>query len=488
MRIGMIISSLIFISFFSNGAVLEENKDNIGRVHSGNHGTFIYADSKLENKIKTPKGDMILLGEWSDIILLDHKLNGNALKIGLGPKAEIYTLTRYTMLSATKVNRNEVKIPNAFYISRRSSDFVKSDGLYYTRNQYKTMADKEFSLAVELDSIEKLDVIANKYHKDRFAGTVAKDAKSTIKKIKKRREDEAKRKVIAQRLEEFVFAKSENSYEQYLSFYNKHNGINSQFDSEISSLAYKLILKSKGSSLKNHVKFTKDFHEPTENDMAIKAIAKIVMKENNTSGYSWFIQQYGSSNEAKNILSKLHELSFKLASQIDTVNAYNDFIIAFPTAKQTAKAENASYELEKSEYTGFFTNEEKEARALLIQSKMLEQSAEDLTSNERIGYVMVVNRMNNLLKSEFNRTEAALRHLESNEFKSFVKTFKSSMHDLKRQVARIAANTEDLSSIMKNQSKMMDNHFENAAQDREMATELTEQHRFWERYIGEVGY
>jgi hypothetical protein len=32
----------------------------------------------------------------------------------------------------------------------------------------------------------------------------------------------------------------------------------------------------------------------------------------------------------------------------------------------------------------------------------------------------------------------------------------------------------------------MHNHFENAAQDREMASELTKQHRHWERFIGEV--
>ena len=61
------------------------------------------------------------------------------------------------------------------------------------------------------------------------------------------------------------------------------------------------------------------------------------------------------------------------------------------------------------------------------------------------------------------------------------------MKDLKHQVSRIADNTADLSSIMKQQSSMMNNHFENAAQDREMASELTKQHRHWERFIGEVG-
>jgi hypothetical protein len=41
-------------------------------------------------------------------------------------------------------------------------------------------------------------------------------------------------------------------------------------------------------------------------------------------------------------------------------------------------------------------------------------------------------------------TEATLRHLESDEFKSFVKTFKHSMRDLQQQVTRIADNTKDI--------------------------------------------
>lgn len=185
----------------------------------------------------------------------------------------------------------------------------------------------------------------------------------------------------------------------------------------------------------------------------------------------------------------MHAVAYEIADDIDSLEAYNDFIIAYPTAIQVREANDRAYELERSEYVGMLSyfSEEKDARRLLVQSKMLEQSAEDLSSDEKVGYMMVVNRMNDLLKQEFNSTDAALRHLESNEFKSFVRTFKRSMKDLKRQVSRIADNTEDLSSIMKNQSSMMNNHFESAAQDREMASELTKQHRHWERFIGEVG-
>ncbi|MGQ8366434.1 hypothetical protein [Glaciecola sp. 1036] len=218
-------------------------------------------------------------------------------------------------------------------------------------------------------------------------------------------------------------------------------------------------------------------------------IFKSVEDEDNIAGYSWFIANNPDSKLAKKALTNMHELAFELAEDIDTINAYNDFIIAYPTAKQVREANDRAYELEKSEYVGMLSyfSEEKDARRLLVQSKMLEQSAEDLSSDEQIGYMIVVNRMNDLLKQEFVSTDAALRHLESNEFKSFVRTFKRSMENLDRQVSRIADNTADLSSIMKQQSSMMNNHFDKAAQDREMASELTKQHRHWERFIGEVG-
>jgi len=222
-------------------------------------------------------------------------------------------------------------------------------------------------------------------------------------------------------------------------------------------------------------------------DKMISDIYKMVQAKNNIAGYNWYIENYPSSLEAKKALKQLHQLAFEISEDIDTINSYNDFTIAYPLAKQVKQATERAFDMEMDEYTGFFSDEEKEARRLLIQSKMLEQDSEDYSSSERTGYMIVVNRMNDLLKQEFNSTDAALRHLESNEFKSFVRSFKRAMKDLKHQVSRIAENTKDLSSIMRDQSNMMNNHFENAAQDREMATELTKQHRFWERYIGEVG-
>lgn len=257
---------------------------------------------------------------------------------------------------------------------------------------------------------------------------------------------------------------------------------------KLMNILYKL-LPEQNDILAYHL-FVQAFPRNDFSKKAIVSIYKLVEKENNIAGYGWFIEQYSSSKLAIKALIPLHKLAFELAENFGTYTAYSDFVIAYPIAKQVREANARAYELEKSEYVGMLSyfSEEKDARRLLVQSKMLEQSTGELSNNEKVGYMMVVNRMNNLLKREFSSTDAALRHLESNEFKIFVKTFKSSMRDLTRQVARIADNTGDLSSLIKSQSNLMNNHFENSAQDRQMASELTKQHRFWERYIGEVGY
>lgn len=266
----------------------------------------------------------------------------------------------------------------------------------------------------------------------------------------------------------------------FLSEYSKVKSANTK----VIEMAYKQLDRSSFAEL---IQFKNLFVSDAYYESLAASVYDLVKEQDSISGYQWFISEFPSSKISKQALSKIHNLSFALAKSINTISSYNDFLIAFPIASQVETAQELAYNLEKSEYTGFFSNEEKEARRLLVQSKILEQSSEDLQSGERVGYIMIVNRMNELLKAEFSSTDATLRHLESNEFKSFVKIFKRNMKDLSRKLSRIAKNTEDLSFIMKNQNSIMNNHFENAAQDQEMASALTKQHRQWERFIGEVG-
>jgi len=73
----------------------------------------------------------------------------------------------------------------------------------------------------------------------------------------------------------------------------------------------------------------------------------------------------------------------------------------------------------------------------------------DASRDLRLGYRMVINRMNDLLQDKFPAEDATLRYLESEEFKDFYRDFKSSMEDIRSTLRKIADNTSDLSSILK---------------------------------------
>ena len=107
----------------------------------------------------------------------------------------------------------------------------------------------------------------------------------------------------------------------------------------------------------------------------------------------------------------------------------------------------------------------------------------DADTKARDGYRLVIDRMNKLLQDKFPAEEATLRYLESEEFKDFYRDLKKSLASIEDTLKRIDSNASNLSSILRNQSRMMDSHFRKAAQSKEMAAKYTEQHRFWERYI-----
>ncbi|SFR53964.1 hypothetical protein [Thiomicrospira sp. ALE5] len=201
------------------------------------------------------------------------------------------------------------------------------------------------------------------------------------------------------------------------------------------------------------------------------------------AGYHWFLNNYPDAEQARDALKNLHTLAYEMASKIGTIDAYNDFIISFPYADQVKNANEKAYALENKEYSSFFTSNEKLSRALLVRSKQIERKARSSRGMQRAGYMLVVNRMNELLQEKFPAEEATLRYLESEEFKDFYRDFARLLSQIDRKLADIQSNTASLSSLVKEQTLLMDNHFEKAAESRKMSEELTRQHRLWERSL-----
>jgi|ETNmetMinimDraft_26_1059896.scaffolds.fasta_scaffold15012_4 hypothetical protein len=146
----------------------------------------------------------------------------------------------------------------------------------------------------------------------------------------------------------------------------------------------------------------------------VAEIYRLIARRENIAAYLWFTENLPNATESRKALAGIHRLAFEEAEDIDTLEAYNDFVIAYPFAEQAEEANRLAYELEEDKYSGWFSNVEKQARALLIQSKRLERKMKDLDSDDmRTGYLLVIDRMSELLQNKYPAEEATLRYLES---------------------------------------------------------------------------
>ncbi|OUR70925.1 hypothetical protein A9Q78_11300 [Methylophaga sp. 41_12_T18] len=218
----------------------------------------------------------------------------------------------------------------------------------------------------------------------------------------------------------------------------------------------------------------------SEKIAAVNLTFKLVEQQQNLAGYQWFIDHYPQASQARTALKAIHSLAFEDAQDIDSIEAYNDFIVTYPLSSQREQADSLAYELEEDEYSNFFTSDEKLARALSIRAKKIKRLANETNNDD---YLLVVARMTRLLEDKFPAEKPTERHLENEEIVSVLRNVSSQLRNINRAVNKIADNTADLSSILSSQSNMMNAHFSEAAQDRDMAAKYTESHRFWERYM-----
>lgn len=206
-----------------------------------------------------------------------------------------------------------------------------------------------------------------------------------------------------------------------------------------------------------------------------------VKKEKNIAGYEWFIESFPNSPQIKEAFLNLHVLVFDKAKNINTIESYNTFIIAYPTAQQVSKANSIASNLEKDFYNSnglFKKNEEidRNARKLLIAAKKIERKGNEYSGQAKFGYMLIVNRMYKLLETEFDESEATLRHLESLDFKDFTRIFQTTMNQLNNTLQNINRNTYDLIQISKQA-------FADAQADRQMAAHKKEEKVKWDKFM-----
>jgi len=225
----------------------------------------------------------------------------------------------------------------------------------------------------------------------------------------------------------------------------------------------------------------------------------LVKSQNNIAGYEWFIKTYPDAPQVKDAISKIHQLAFNEAKKIDTISAYNTFIISYPMAKEVKEANALAKELERYKYTdtlpswvrkimpnfladilnkifGIFSSDEKKSRALLIKAKQIERQGHEYYGVEKAGYVIIANRMYDLLQEEYNDTDATLRFLESEEFKDFIETFKDVMRSVNDRLDNISRYSSEILEASKQ-------GLSEASADRAMSEYNTKEYRKWQKFM-----
>ena len=193
----------------------------------------------------------------------------------------------------------------------------------------------------------------------------------------------------------------------------------------------------------------------------------------------------------------MHEIMFSNAKKLNTITAFNTFIINYPTAVQVKLASENAMEIERELYTqfGLFSflsmdkEKEKKARKLLIAAKQIERYPSDnkLPRNQRAGYMMVADRMYDLLQDEFDEADATLRHLESQEFKDFARNLRTTLDRISNTLERIESNTKIAVDYAKEAVDVSRKGFAEAGADRAMSEYHTRKYREWKRYLQESG-
>lgn len=279
----------------------------------------------------------------------------------------------------------------------------------------------------------------------------------------------------------FLKAKQDNTVSGYLKFLDTIPSLQQKNDAL--DAIYALVQEK--NTIVDYEDFIKTHPNSKQAKSAITNIFEFVENKNNISGFEWFVNKYPNSSHVQEAIQSIHTLAFNKAKTINTISAYNTFIITYPTANQVNNAQDLAYKLEVTKYTNFgmfdsiFNKDskmEKSARKLLIKAKQIERNGNNYSGDAKFGYILVTNRMYLLLQEKFDDSDATLRHLESQEFKDFVQEFKRAMRTVNDRLSNIARYSKEIIEVSKK-------GFADADADRAMADYKLDQHESWEKYM-----
>jgi len=375
-----------------------------------------------------------------------------------------------------------------FYANRYAFDDAR--GPFFDDSQgYNDELNRVLEKAKKLNDLVTLKLLSSDFthHK------VSKGASSAIDDIRKQATNRIKKntQLIKHKYETVFSSNSVNEKNSFsVSWSENHKVDNVHYKDVITVAEYDQLIENiyrhyDNSTLQSYEEFIKNHPSAPQVKIGILKIYNIIKSEDNIAGFEWFITKYHNAAQVKEAIKRIHQLAYNKAHDLDSISAYNTFVITYPTATQVKDAEDLAYKLELKKYTdlgiidSFFGNEdkiEKKARKLLIKAKQIERKGKDYSGDARLGYILVTNRMYDLLQEKFDDSDATLRHLESQEFKDFIQEFKHAMRRVNKRLKNISGYTREIVEVAKK-------GFADADADRSMAEYKLEQHQSWEKFM-----
>ena len=460
---------------------------------------FASIESEIEAKRFQRQGD-VLIDTWSGLNWQDNKDVGK-LKKSRNPSIDYCA-------SLNLHNRNDWRLPNinelyqiAYPIEKANlfkyTSPADDDGdIYYRSSNYKRKGTWICSSKTLNMKDRRIIGVFSCWNHGSFrcvSGNKLTNNQEILDKIKQTRKQLEYNLYLKLVKSKNTIKDYENLVENYpnvsnvnIAKINLHKLYNNKFNKDNE-------LALKNNKIKLFVKLIKNNPNASEKKLqdAKTNIFKLVKSNNNISGYQWFIKNYPSAKEINESIENIHKLAYQKAKEINTISSYNTFIYSYPYSSQVKQANDKAYKMEIKKYTdlgllGFFGKEEKmerKARKLLIKAKQIERISTDYRGDAKAGYFIVANRMYDLLQQKFDDSDATLRHLESQEFKDFVKSFKSIMSGIKYTLNKINSNVSNIGKYAKQMIEVAKDGFANANADRDMASYKLEQHEKWEKFM-----
>jgi len=264
----------------------------------------------------------------------------------------------------------------------------------------------------------------------------------------------------------YKLIKKINKIPDYADYYFKYPGASNR--NEALTDMYQLIKKI--DLIAAYVDYYFKYPDAPNLGEVLTDIYELVKPEKNVARYYWFLVTFPGAPQEADALMRMYTEMFRIAQQINTVEALNDFVFACPLAREVDEACSIANRLEKELYTPTDSSnrDEKDEKAWTLATKLLGiwQEGEPKSPAQRLGYELVVKRMLKLLEMEFLGQEATYTIKRDEAMLRYQRELSISLGNMEQWLQLILGaihqnieQTEELKKLIWQQTVVINHHF-----------------------------